>query len=105
MIVLDHTVRLTQEFLENSGLKLFKHPFYYPDLPPCDFGLFQCSQRNALFEPILDATPTIPPYYRSTFGGRVVERVCDAQERPHIGNMTGSPFRQTIIKTLNCLYY
>jgi len=48
-----------------------------------------------------------PPHYRSTLCGRAAERACDAmpQERSHIRNMTESPFRQTIIKTLNCLYY
>jgi len=53
-----------------------------------------------------------PPHYRSTLGGRAAERACDAmpQERSHIRNMTESPFRhisdiETIIETLNCLYY
>jgi len=48
-----------------------------------------------------------PPHYRSTLGGRAAKRACDAmpQERSHIRNMTELPFRQTIIKTLNCLYY
>jgi len=34
------------------------------------------------------------------------ERACDTmpQERFHMRNMTESPFHQTIIKTLNCLY-
>jgi len=81
------------------------HKYYQLSLRSSNFrhGLNQWSQRNALFEPISEATPTVLP----TTVRRATERASDAmpQERPHIRNMTESLFRQTIIKTLNCLYY
>jgi len=43
---IQYIARLTQEFLENFGLKLFKHLLYSSDLASCDFGLFPLIKKT-----------------------------------------------------------